>query len=253
MESPSNSAHTASPACDFLFRRQVQVGSPPPRPQLPQTCSKQFSRTLTRTAVRSVQTGIASVPAPSWGPTSSDRFSLAPDTRIWLKVRGRTLQTKKAQRGRSIWRGAKGLRPAPRRVSRPQAGCHPLQTDLALSLQWSRESRRKFLGALPSWVRPTFSFSSYTRSLGRLAAGLSTPFRAGFLSSPTEVWPPPEPLWAPGGPQPKPTSSSFPKGNGSPTCGPRHASPKGADADGSDPLKAIAIMNAHLKFRGWDQ
>lgn len=50
------------------------------------------------------------------------------------------------------------------------------------------ESGRKFLGALPSWVRPTFSFSSYTLSLGRLAAGLSTPFRAASLSSPTEVW-----------------------------------------------------------------
>lgn len=60
-------------------------------------------------------------------------------------------------------------------------------------------SHRKFLGALPSWVRPTFSVSCYTLSLGRLAARLSTPFRAASLSSPTEVWPPPEPRWAPGG------------------------------------------------------
>lgn len=62
--------------------------------------------TLSPEAQSSVQTGIASVPAPSWERTSSDRCSLAPDTGMKLKVRGRTLQTKMAQRGGSIWRGA---------------------------------------------------------------------------------------------------------------------------------------------------
>jgi hypothetical protein len=246
-----------SPPYNFLFRKQVQVGFPNPLGVVASSfpgCLHELKHAHSR----------GSKFSPNWNRQcpgsklgSHELRSLLPcprhqdiaesswedsadkDGSAWPFNMARCLKASAQPRGGS---------PAPRQSA--------TRSKLTLrSVCGGAESRRKFLGALPSWVRPTFSFSSYTLSLGRLAAGLSTPLQGSLPLLPHRGVAAPQSL---NGARASLSCSQNPrhhpsqKATGPPTCHPRRASPKGASADGSNPLKAIAIMNVRLKLRGWD-
>lgn len=148
----------------------------------------------------SVQTGIDSVTAPSWRRPSSDRFSFAPDTQDVAE----SSWEDSADKDRSAWpfnmarrlkayAQPRGGSPAPRQAA-------TLSKLTLRSVCGGAKSRRKFLGALPSWVRPTFSFSSYTLAWEDWQRGCPLPSEQLPSPPPQRCGRPPEPRWGPGFP-----------------------------------------------------